>query len=205
MNEPDELDERSFDANSLMMPESPLLRCSCAVRLDVTPRSAVSVSVASSEASLVDRSSVVQNGGDIGKERSLLPRPKQIPKRTPLTAAQIQTASYVGSAEHKIEQFWGGLPQAKLGKDGKATRPKKQLTTICYRTTLEERDQASDWVRLALTSGQWRYFEGDKTFPKHIWYQDDEGQFWFGFAINQIAGTYKGWPITEAEKREKFD
>ncbi|WP_247033711.1 hypothetical protein [Neorhizobium sp. SHOUNA12A] len=50
-----------------------------------------------------------------------------------------------------------------------------------------------------------RFFEGDKTYPKHIWYKDDLGQFWFGFAINQILGAYKGWPITEAEKSEAFD
>jgi hypothetical protein len=28
---------------------------------------------------------------------------------------------------------------------------------------------------------------------------------WFGFAVNQIRGTYKGWPITEADKVEAFD
>lgn len=134
-----------------------------------------------------------------------MPRPKQVPKRKPLTVAEIKSASYVGSAEHKITAFWGGLPLAKVGKTGIATRPKKQLTTICYRTTSKERDEASDWVRHALSSGQFRYFEGDKTFPKYIWYEDRDGQFWFGFAVNQIAGQYKGWPITEAEKREKFD
>lgn len=134
-----------------------------------------------------------------------MPRPKQIPARKALTAAEISTAAYIGSPEHKIEAFWGGLPQAKIGKDGNAKRPRKQNTTICYRITEAERDEATDWVRLALTSRQFRYFEGDKTFPKHIWYEDGAGQFWFGFAVNQIAGTYKGWPISEAEKREKFD
>lgn len=134
----------------------------------------------------------------------LLPRPQQIPKRKPLSADEISAASYVGSGEHKIEKWWGGLPLAKVGKDGKATRPKKQLTTICYRVTEAEKKEASGWVRVSLAAGQFRYFEGDKTFPKHIWYEDADGQFWFGFAINQIAGTYKGWPISEAEKREKF-
>ena len=86
-----------------------------------------------------------------------------------------------------------------------ARRPKKQNTTICPRTTEAERDEASAWVRTALKAGQVRFFEGDKTYPKHIWYKDSVGQFWFGYAVNQIAGTYKGWPIDEAEKREKFD
>lgn len=122
-----------------------------------------------------------------------------------MSEAEIRAASYVGGGEHKVARWWGGLPQAKLGKDGIATRPKRLLTTICYRSTEAERDEASCWVRKALAAGQFRYFEGDKTFPKHIWYQDFNGQFWFGFAINQIAGTYKGWPISEAEKREKFD
>jgi len=60
-------------------------------------------------------------------------------------------------------------------------------------------------VRAALAARQFRYSDGDKTYPKHIWYKDSSGQFWFGFAINQTLGTYKGWPINEAEKRAAFD
>lgn len=134
-----------------------------------------------------------------------MPRPKQIPPRTPLTADQIAAASYVGSGEHKSVKWWGGRPLAKIGKDGVARRPRKQLTTICPRVTDAEREEASGWVRFALAAGQLRYFEGDKTYPKHIWYMQPNGQYWFGFAINEIAGTYKGWPIDEDHKREKFD
>lgn len=134
-----------------------------------------------------------------------MPRPKQIPARAALTEAQITAASYVGSPEHKVERYWDGLPQAWIGPSGKATRPKKQMTNICRKVTVVERDEASGWVSDALRAGQMRYFEGDKTYPKHIWYLDDSGQYWFGFAVNQIAGTYKGWPITEAEKRAAFD
>lgn len=132
-------------------------------------------------------------------------RPTQLPPRADLTAEEIKAASYVGSSEHKVQRWWGGLPGAWEGPDGVATRPGKAHTTICRRTTEAERDEASGWVRDALSSGQFRYFEGDKTFPKHIWYKDNGGQFWFGFAVNQIKGTYKGWPISEAEKREAFD
>ena len=132
-------------------------------------------------------------------------RPRQIPARVPLSAEQIEAASYVGSGEHKAERWWGGLPMARRGKDGVARRPKKQLTTICPKVTAAEREIASTWVIEALRLGQFRYFEGDKTYPKHIWYRDGTGQFWFGFAINQIQGTYKGWPITEADKVVAFD
>jgi hypothetical protein len=60
-------------------------------------------------------------------------------------------------------------------------------------------------VRLALAAGQFRFYEGDGTYPKHLWYHDEAGRYWFGFAVNQAQGTYKGWPISEQEKREKFD
>lgn len=132
-------------------------------------------------------------------------RPQQIPKRPPLKDEEIQAASYVGSGEHKVERWWDGLPMARVGPDGHATRPKKQNTTICPKVSEAERAIATAWVREALRRGRYRYFEGDKTYPKHIWHMDAEGQFWFGFAVNQEQGTYKGWPISEAEKREAFD
>lgn len=92
-----------------------------------------------------------------------------------------------------------------MGADGEARRPKREHTTICPKTTPDERETASRWVRSALAAGQTRYSEGDKAYPKHIWYRDDDGSFWFGFAVNQIAGTYKGCPISADEKREAFD
>lgn len=134
-----------------------------------------------------------------------MPRPQQIPARVPLTPAQIAAAAYEGSAEHKIKRWWGGLPKAWEGRDGKAKRPKKEDTTICRKTSEAERDEATDWVRAALRARQFRYFEGDGLYPKHIWYKDSTGQFWFGFAINQTAGTYKGWPASEAEISAAFD
>jgi hypothetical protein len=134
-----------------------------------------------------------------------MPRPKQIPPRPALTSPAIAAATYVGSADHKADRWWGGLPRAWESPGGGATRPKKEHTTICRKITEEDRREASRWVRAALAAGQIRFFEGDQTYPKHIWYRDEAGQFWFGFAINQIAGTYKGWPISEAEKRAAFD
>jgi len=132
-------------------------------------------------------------------------RPRQIPVRPALTEPEIAAARYVGSPEHKAERWWGGVPQARIGRGGEARRPKKEHTSICPKVTSEDREQASHWVREALRHRQFRFFEGDKLYPKHIWYKDQAGQYWFGFAINQIAGTYKGWPISEAERRENFD
>ncbi len=134
-----------------------------------------------------------------------MPRPTQIPKRPALAPKEIEAASYVGSEEHKVKRWWGGLPKAREHPYGNARRPKKEHTTICRRTTKKDEEEASRWVRQALAAGQLRFFEGDKTYPKHIWYKDENGQFWFGFAVNQIAGTYKGWPISEAEKSAAFD
>ena len=134
-----------------------------------------------------------------------MPRPKQIRPQAVLTRREIEAASYIGSAEHKVERWWGGLPKAREDSEGIVKRPEKQHTTICRKVTEEDREAASRWVSAALAAGQLRFFEGDQTYPKHIWYLDDGGQLWFGFAINQVAGTYKGWPISEAEKRAAFD
>ena len=132
-------------------------------------------------------------------------RPRQLPARAKLTEAQISDAHYVGSAEHKTARWWGGLPGTFIGKDRVARRPGKQLTTPCPRTTIQQRDEASRWVRQALAAGQFRFYEGDGTYPKHVWYKDEDGQHWFGFAVNQQLGSYKGWPIEEEEKRATFD
>jgi hypothetical protein len=124
-------------------------------------------------------------------------RPKQIPKRQPLSDNEITAASYQGSKEHKAKRWWGGLPGVRLGKDGKATRPKKQKTTICWLVEEADRFEATHWVREALKNGQCRYYEGDDRYPKHIWYKNKDGQFWFGFLFDSGHGSYKGWPIEE--------
>ena len=92
-------------------------------------------------------------------------RPNQLPTRPEMTKEQIDSATYAGSPEHKVTEWWGGLPQAWEGKKGKANRPKKEKTSICRKVTAEERDEATEWVREALRKDQFRYYEGDKTFP----------------------------------------
>lgn len=133
-----------------------------------------------------------------------MPRPSQLRPRLPLSESEIVKASYVGSKEHKATKWWDGLPGAKIGKDGVARRPRKQETTICWLVQDNDRIRASEWVRHSLRVGQARYYEGDDRYPKHIWYQDEEGQFWFGFLLNSGQGSYKGWPISESEKNETF-
>jgi hypothetical protein len=134
-------------------------------------------------------------------------KPQQIPERLPLTAEQIAAARYTGSPEHKDQRWWGGLPQAFIDRDGVARRPGKQDTTVCPLRTEAERDEATGWVQIALSSGQFRYYEGDKDYPKKIWYLDSSSRpskIWLGQCINSVRGEYKGWPIDEDEKREVF-
>lgn len=131
-------------------------------------------------------------------------RPSQAPTGKALTEELIERACYVGSPEHKAKRWWGGLPEARLAKDGTASRPKKQKTTICELVGESDRKQATKWIRAALKAGQCRFYEGDKDYPKHIWYHAN-GVVWFGYCINSIAGQYKGWPIDEEERRAFFD
>ena len=132
-------------------------------------------------------------------------RPNQAAPPTPLTPEQVRDAEYVGSTEHKVQRFWGGLPEAWIGPDGKATRPKKQDTTICPLTSEAERQEATRWVQAALTPRQSRHYEGGKDFPARIWYRDPTtGQLWIGFCVNGVLGHYKGWPIEEDDRVAVF-
>ena len=94
-------------------------------------------------------------------------RPSQLPITAPLAWEQVQFASYVGSREHKAERWWGGLPGAKIGPDWVARRQGKELTTICRLVDPADQKLATTWVRRALRLGQYRYYEGDKIYPKH--------------------------------------
>lgn len=134
----------------------------------------------------------------------MVKRPAQLPPRTPLTQSQIDMATYVGSPEHKAQRWWGGLPDGYVDANGMAHRPGRQFTTICPLVTAQERDMATGWVRDALIAGQTRFYEGDKDFPRRLWYRDPHGQLWTGFCVNSMLGQYKGWPIDEDEYSEVF-
>lgn len=126
-------------------------------------------------------------------------KPRQNPVRQRLTDNEIEKAQYVGSPEHKVERWWGGLPQAWQGPDGKASRLKKQQTSVCHKVTAEEREQATEWVQEALTLGNVRYFDGDDLYPSRIWYKDSDDKWWMGFCINTTLGHYKGWPADDGD------
>jgi hypothetical protein len=107
-------------------------------------------------------------------------------------------ATYLGSSEHKVGRWWGGLSNVRFKDDGTPTRPKKQKTTICPLASESDRDQATIWIRCAIENGQYKFAEGDKDFPQLVWHKVD-GQSWFGRCINSAAGHYKGWPVDEGE------
>ena len=136
-------------------------------------------------------------------------RPNPIPERHPHSDDELEElardAAYVGSPEHKAKRWWGGTPEARIGKDGKARRPKKQLTTICPLVSRDDKRRATHWIREAIRQRRFRFVEGDKRFPKHVWYTDREGRSWEGFCVNSHKGEYKGWPANprEAGKRRK--
>lgn len=132
-------------------------------------------------------------------------RPSQVPQRV-LTQAQRNSiahcAKYVGSGEHKIKKWWGGQPKARVDKQGNVkARDRKQKTSICHLVSAEQRDLATSWVREAIRRGQYNFVLGDKDYPKHIWFTAD-GQDWFGFCVNSVAGEYKGWPLEDGELNE---
>jgi hypothetical protein len=131
-------------------------------------------------------------------------RPTQLPYRRPLTEQQIAGATYVGSPEHKVRRWWGGQPEAWENAEGIATRPGRQLTTICRLVEAEDRERATLWVREALTLGQLLYREADKDFPWLIWYREANGHLWMGQCVNSVLGQYKGWPIDEEQRVEVF-
>lgn len=128
--------------------------------------------------------------------------------RKKLTAYQRRElaaeASYVGSGEHKAVGWWGGLPMGKQRPGGNVGRRRKQTTTICPLTTEQDRHLATEWVRGAITAGQYKFVEADKRFPKKIWFEA-KGQIWCGFCTNSELGQYKGWPIDEGVRRGIFD
>lgn len=130
-------------------------------------------------------------------------RPTRIHRTRPVSsadaAALAREASYAGSCEHKVGPWWGGRGGVRIGTDGKVTRPKRQRTAICPLTSLRDGSRATEWLQKAISRHQFVFVEGDKRFPKHVWYVDSEGQGWAGRCINSVSGEYKGWPISVDE------
>ena len=135
-------------------------------------------------------------------------RPARRPGRDSLSVAERRAlagrARYVGSPEHKVKRWWGGLPEARQLPGGQVGRRGRQTTTVCPLTTEEDRALATTWLRGAIVAGQYRFVEADRDFPKRVWFEA-RGRIWCGFCVNSTAGDYKGWPIDEDERRAVFD
>jgi len=115
---------------------------------------------------------------------------------------------YVGSVEHKARRSWLGAPQPRRRKKKRDPEDHKQNATICPLVEDADRKRASTWVQEAIRRAQFGT-EWRGGFPRHIWYRDRRGQYWYGFLTNQGAGAdakgqYKGWPIEEDEWGEDF-
>ena len=139
--------------------------------------------------------------GDTRRWSLRMIRPKQITETRTLSPYDRDTlaerARYVGSYEHKMKRSWLGLPKA-------GSRTRKLKTTICELVKDEDKCKATMWVRSAIRSNQCKFVRGDKNFPKHVWYESGD-QVWYGRCTNSVSGEYKGWPISEEERREIFD
>ncbi len=131
-------------------------------------------------------------------------RPTQKSPPRALSSTEIADAEYIGSCEHKSRRWWGGLPCVRVDSTGRAGRPKKQNTTICPLVTPADQARATGWVRDALSTGRYRFLDADRDYPGRVWYRDSDGRVWIGYCINTVRGQYKGWPITEEERRAVF-
>ncbi len=135
-------------------------------------------------------------------------RPAQKRVREGLSVAERRAlasrARYVGSPEHKLGRWWGGLPGARQLPGGRVGRRGRQTTTVCPLNTEEDRTLATEWLRKAIVAGQYRFVEAGQDFPRRVWFEA-RGRVWCGFCVNPAAGDYKGWPIDEAERRAIFD
>jgi hypothetical protein len=136
-------------------------------------------------------------------------RPKPIAVPPVLTSAQLnalaERCEYEGSKEHKDKRSWLGIPLPRKGN----VDDTRQTATICPLVADMERQQATQWVRQAVRTRQFVANKWKGGFPRYIWYQDLQGQYWYGVITNQGAGEtarakYKGWPISEGEWREIF-
>jgi hypothetical protein len=112
-------------------------------------------------------------------------------------------AEYVGSVEHKNRKSWLGLPKPRRSKN-----PPEEAT-ICPLVGQKDREIATKWVKYAICNRQFDPNDLQNGFPRHIWHRNAEGEYWQGKLTQSGAGDapraeYKGWPISEEEKRENF-
>jgi hypothetical protein len=88
------------------------------------------------------------------------------------------TASYTGSAEHK-------LPHARSD------------ATLCPSDLEGSQEELTLWLRNAIAQGSaGGFMEG--AFPRYVWCRDGDRLF-EGRLTNQALGEYKGYPISPDE------
>jgi hypothetical protein len=93
---------------------------------------------------------------------------------------------YVGSAEHKRYPSFAGPPQPRAD----ASKCDPSITDANVVTT---------WLRDAVEAGRiGEPWEGD--FPRYVWAEVD-GMHYEGRLVNREQGTYKGYPLSEEERR----
>ena len=82
---------------------------------------------------------------------------------------------YEGSGEHKVERWWGGLPEGRQMPGGGVGRPWKESTSICPLVDLSGKKRATKMLRKAIINRQFEFLERDRDFPSKVWYEDGEG------------------------------
>jgi hypothetical protein len=122
--------------------------------------------------------------------------------------ALASRAVYSGSVEHEEKKSWLGLPKPRHQNDD-GSFGFKQNATICPLVADAEKDQATSWIKAAITNQQFNPLIWDGEFPREVWHKDSGGQYWFGRLTQRGAGgdtkaEYKGWPVSQEEWVEIF-
>ena len=106
-------------------------------------------------------------------------------------AALIAAVRYVGSQEHKSYPSSAG--PAVLRSD--ATPCDHEIGSV---------EDFEAWLRAGIESGRTGApWEGDPGYPRYVWF-DEAGVCYEGRLVNRGLGQYKGYPLTQAERRSLY-
>ena len=108
--------------------------------------------------------------------------------------AVAESATYVGSREHKNVPGYAGLPGLRAD------------ASCCPPELASDPSQVTAWLRAAIsegsTGGPW---EGRSPgFPRYVWYKHDETVY-EGRLVNSGRGEYKGYPLERSEWPAAFE
>lgn len=112
-------------------------------------------------------------------KRVIIPPP---PGCDPASAAE--TASYVGSPEHKDTPSFAGHP-----------RPRADAT-ICDRSFVNRLDEINVWLKDAIRKGKTGAWSG--AFPRYAWHREGDTVF-EARLVNEGNGEYKGYELKREE------